>query len=362
MLRDLRHEVDVMAADDRIDLVAVFGPEHGFRGTAQAGGSEGFFVDPKTRLPVYDTFEKTPDELAGFFTSAGVDTVLFDIQDVGPRFSTYIWTMFDSMIACARAGLRVVVLDRPNPITARRPLGPVLDPAYASTIGGEAIPLVHAMTVAELARLFNGEFVPGHAGRAAELEVVEMRGWRRDMSWEDTGLPWVPPSPNMPTVDTAYVYPGTCLFSGTNVSQGRGTTRPFEIVGAPYIDHRWAQALNDLRLRGYVSGRRTSSPPLPLPGPVVRGRADHVDDRRRLDAVRLGIAVLSTVRSLYPDGFAWSDVGSPGSPKYWIDNLTGSPWVRTALNSGRSVDEVIEGWQSELGRFAAVRERYLIYR
>ncbi|MEV0618213.1 DUF1343 domain-containing protein [Nonomuraea sp. NPDC050404] len=363
VLRDLRHEVDVMAADDRIDLVAVFGPEHGFRGTAQAGGSEGFFIDPKTRLPVYDTFEKTGDELAEIFRTAQVDTVLFDIQDVGPRFYTYVWTMFDSMVACAKAGKRVVVLDRPNPITARQPLGPVLDPAFATLIGREAIPLVHAMTVGELARLFNAEFLPKHAGHAVELDVVGMRGWRRDLSWEETGLPWVPPSPNMPTVDTAYVYPGTCLFSGTNISQGRGTTRPFEIVGAPYIDHRWAEALNDLRLPGVRCREAYFQPTFSLyQGKSCGGIQLYVEDRRRLDAVRLGIAVLATAKSLYPDGFAWSDVGTPGSPKYWIDNLTGSTWVRTALDAGKSIDEVINGWQTDLDRFRPVREKYLMYR
>ncbi|HEX7188832.1 MAG TPA: DUF1343 domain-containing protein, partial [Actinomycetes bacterium] len=184
---DLRHEVDVMAADDRVDLVAVFGPEHGFRGTAQAGGSEGYYVDERTGLPVYDTYLKSGQPLADVFTASGVDTVVFDIQDAGARFYTYIWTMYDCMEAAVLAGKRFVVLDRPNPIGAWAAYGPVLDPAFATFVGRKAIAQQHGMTVAELALLFNGEFLAAPVA----LETVRMSGWRRTDFFDSTGLPWV---------------------------------------------------------------------------------------------------------------------------------------------------------------------------
>lgn len=220
---DARHLVDVLHADERVDLVAVFGPEHGFRGTAQAGDSEGASRDPATGLPVYDTYDKSGQKLADVFETAGIDTVVFDIQDVGARFYTYIWTLYDCMRAAALAGKAVVVLDRPNPVGGRRAAGPVLERPYASFVGREPIALAHGMTAAELARLFNGEFL---TDRPVELRTVAMSGWRREAFFGETGLPWVPPSPNMPTPDTALAYAGTCLFEGTNLSEGRGTTTP----------------------------------------------------------------------------------------------------------------------------------------
>jgi uncharacterized protein YbbC (DUF1343 family) len=362
VLPDLRHEVDVMAASDDVDIVAVFGPEHGFRGTAQAGNSEGFFIDPKTGLPVYDTFEKSGDELADIFTRAGVDALVFDIQDVGARFYTYIWTMFDSMVAAVLAGKRFVVLDRPNPITGRAPSGPVLHPEYATFVGREAICQVHGMTVGELALLFNAEFLPRHAGDHVDMAVVEMDGWRRSMSYEQTGLPWVLPSPNMPTLDTAWVYPGSCLLSGTNLSQGRGTTRPFQMVGAPYIDHRWAEALTALRLPGLQFREAYFVPTFSTYEDMTCGGVDIVVvDGPSVDAVRLGIALLWTLKHLYPDDFAWRDEGTGDVHQYWIDNLTGSAWVRTAIDAGATIDEVIDGWREELARFSKLRDQYLLY-
>ncbi|HET9380726.1 MAG TPA: DUF1343 domain-containing protein, partial [Streptomyces sp.] len=206
--RDVRHIVDVMHADERVDLVAVFGPEHGFRGTAQAGGSEGRYDDPATGLPVYDTYLKSGQALADIFTASGVDTVVFDIQDAGARFYTYIWTLFDCMESAALAGKRFVVLDRPNPVTGRSADGPVLHKEFATFVGRQPISQAHGMTVAELARLFNGEFL----ARPVPLETVTMTGWKRSEFYDASGLPWVPPSPNMPTPETALVYPGTCLF------------------------------------------------------------------------------------------------------------------------------------------------------
>ncbi|MFD0075550.1 exo-beta-N-acetylmuramidase NamZ domain-containing protein [Streptomyces sp. NPDC127166] len=348
---DARHLVDVMHADDRVDLVAVFGPEHGFRGTAQAGGSEGRYDDPATGLPVYDTYLKSGQPLADVFTASGVDTVVFDIQDVGARFYTYIWTLYDCMAAAALAGKRFVVLDRPNPVTGRAALGPVLDRAFATFVGREPIAQAHGMTVAELAGLFNGAFL----AEPVVLETVRMTGWRRTEFFDATGLPWVPPSPNMPTPETALVYAGTCLFEGTNLSEGRGTTRPFELLGAEGIDRRWAEAANALELPGVRFREAYFAPTFSkFQGRTVGGVQLHVDDRESFDPVRTGIGLLVTARSSW-SGFAWR-------ADHWIDKLTGSARVRTLIDAGAGVDEVVGAWETDLAVFRAVREEYLLYR
>ncbi|MGW8351478.1 exo-beta-N-acetylmuramidase NamZ family protein [Streptomyces wedmorensis] len=348
---DARHVVDVMAADERVDLVAVFGPEHGFRGTAQAGGSEGRYDDPATGLPVYDTYLKSGQPLADVFTASGVDTVVFDIQDVGARFYTYIWTLYDCMAAAALAGKRFVVLDRPNPVTGRAALGPVLDRAFATFVGREPIAQAHGMTVAELALLFAGEFLTAPVA----LETVRMTGWRRAEFFDATGLPWVPPSPNMPTPDTALVYAGTCLFEGTNLSEGRGTTRPFELLGAEGVDRRWAEAANALALPGVHLREAYFAPTFSkFQGKTVGGVQLHVHDRRSFDPVRTGIGLLITARNSWP-GFAWR-------PDHWIDKLTGSTRVRTLVDAGADLDEVVGAWSTDLAAFRSVREEYLLYR
>ncbi|MFG3491132.1 exo-beta-N-acetylmuramidase NamZ domain-containing protein [Streptomyces sp. NPDC047972] len=349
--RDARHLVDVMHADERVDLVAVFGPEHGFRGTAQAGGSEGRYDDPATGLPVYDTYLKSGRPLADVFTASGVDTVVFDIQDAGARFYTYIWTLYDCMAAAALAGKRFVVLDRPNPVTGRAALGPVLDRAFATFVGREPIAQAHGMTVAELARLFNGEFLTAPVA----LETVRMTGWRRGDFFDATGLPWVPPSPNMPTPETALVYSGTCLFEGTNLSEGRGTTRPFELLGAEGVDRRWAEAANALDLPGVRLREAYFAPTFSkFQGKTVGGVQLHVHDRESFDPVRTGIGLLVTARSSW-SGFAWR-------ADHWIDKLTGSTRVRTMIDAGAGVDEVVGAWQADLAAFRAVRREYLLYR
>ncbi|MEW2040546.1 DUF1343 domain-containing protein [Streptomyces sp. NPDC005534] len=299
--RDVRHIVDVMHADDRVDLTAVFGPEHGFRGTAQAGGSEGRYDDPATGLPVYDTYLKSGQPLADVFTASGVDTVVFDIQDAGARFYTYIWTLYDCMEAARLAGKRFVVLDRPNPVTGRAALGPVLHKEFATFVGRQPIAQAHGMTVAELARLFNGEFL----AKPVELDTVLMSGWRRSDFYDASGLPWVPPSPNMPTADTALVYSGTCLFEGTNLSEGRGTTRPFELLGAEGVDGRWAAAAGELELPGVYFREAYFAPTFSkFEGRTIGGVQIHVHDRAAYDPVRTGIALLVTARNVW-SGFAW---------------------------------------------------------
>ncbi|MFF4848922.1 exo-beta-N-acetylmuramidase NamZ domain-containing protein [Streptomyces sp. NPDC001194] len=348
---DARHLVDVLHADARVKLVAVFGPEHGFRGTAQAGDSETAGRDPATGLPVYDTYGKSGQKLADVFTAAGIDTVVFDIQDVGARFYTYIWTLYDCMRAAALAGKAVVVLDRPNPVGGRRAAGPVLQSAYASGVGREPIALAHGMTVAELALLFNAEFL---AAKPVSLSTVRMTGWRRDSFFGATGLPWVPPSPNVPTPDTALVYAGTCLFEGTNLSEGRGTTTPFEVVGAEGVDRRWAEAAQSLGLPGVWFREAYFTPTFSkFTGKACGGVRLIVHDRAAFDPVRAGIGLLVTAKRTW-SGFAWRT-------DHWIDQLTGSDRVRKMVDAGAGVEEIAGDWAAGLERFAEVRGRYLLY-
>lgn len=281
-----------------------------------------------------------------------MDTVVFDIQDAGARFYTYIWTLYDCMEAAALAGKRFVVLDRPNPVTGRAALGPVLDPAFASFVGRREISQAHGMTVAELALLFNAEFL---ADRPVELEVVRMSGWRRSDFFDATGLPWVPPSPNMPTPETAVVYSGTCLFEGTNLSEGRGTTRPFELLGAEGVDHRWAAAANALDLPGVAFREAYFAPTFSkFQGKTVGGVQVHVQDREAFDPVRTGIALLVTARRTW-SGFAWRADNA-------IDRLSGNTRVRTMIDAGADTDEVVGAWAADLAAFRKVRKEHLLYR
>jgi uncharacterized protein YbbC (DUF1343 family) len=354
-LRDHTHIVDSMVAAG-VRPVAAFGPEHGFRGTAQAGGSEGDFLDPRTQIPVYDAFGASADKLAGMFTKAGVNTVVFDIADVGARFYTFIWSMYTAMRAAVLTDAAFVVLDRPNPV-AGAPRGPMLNPAFASGVGLKPIVQQHGMTVGELARFFDAEFLPADAGRRlSSLDIVRVRGWRRDELFSETGLPWRMPSPNMPTESTALVYPGTCMFEGTLLSEGRGTTRPFEIIGAPDIDWRWAERLNEAGLPGVRFREIYFAPTFSKHVNKVCGGVQlHLTDERAYEAIRTAVTMIITARQLYPGVFGWR-------PDNWIDKLTGSDRLRHMVDAGAGVDDVVGAWQQELAEFRRLREQYLLYR
>jgi uncharacterized protein YbbC (DUF1343 family) len=362
---DLTHEVDLMHASSDVNLTAVFGPEHGFRGTAQAGGGESTYTDPKTGLPVYNMYGIDVPSTVTLVQQSGVEVLGFDIQDAGARFYTYIWTMYLGLAAAATLGIPFIVLDRPNPLGGLRPSGPVMQPGLETFVGLKPISQQHAMTVGELATLFNEEFVPSDAGgRKAELTVVPMRGWRRGMYYDETGLPWVMPSPNMPTPDTALVYYGTCLFEGTNLSEGRGTTRPFELVTAPYIDYRWADTL-DLELASLgLSGTRFREEYVDpsfdkYANTVCGGLQCYITDRGAFDAITTAVAMLVTAKRLYPGSFGWQ---YPGRDPLWVDKLSGSSWIRTSVDAGKSTQEIVAGWQQDLAAFARLREHYLLYR
>jgi uncharacterized protein YbbC (DUF1343 family) len=358
ILPDLRHEVDVMVSSGQVDVVAAFGPEHGFRGTGQAGEGEDFFIDERTGLPVYQAGDRS--RMVSLFEEVGLDTVVFDIQDVGARFYTFIWTMYHAMEAAAELGKRFVVLDRPNPITGRKALGPVLHPEHATAVGLKPICQQHGMTVGELAQLFNAEYLPEAVGTEVDLEVVPMRGWSRDMWYEETGLPWVLPSPNMPTVDTAVVYPGAALFEATALSEGRGTTKPFELIAAPEIDYRWAEALNAREIPGVRFREAYFNPTFSKwSGQACGGVEMQVTDRDALDPISAGLTMIITARQEFPQ-YQWRSQDGPTS--FWLDKLTGSERARLAIDAGADIDEVVAGWQEELAEFRTVREAYLIYR
>jgi uncharacterized protein YbbC (DUF1343 family) len=353
--RELVHEVDVMAGSDDIDLVAVFGPEHGFRGTAQAGGGEGSYIDERTGLPVYDSYLKSGQALADIFTRSGVDTVMFDIQDAGARFYTYIWTLYDAMEAAAMSGKRFVVLDRPNPLSGRWAAGPILQPEFSTFVGRKAIAQQHGMTVAELAGLFNDVFLPDAVGKKVDLRVVRMSGWHRDDFYADSGLEWVLPSPNMPTPTTALAYPGTCMFEGTNLSEGRGTTKPFELIGAPYVDDRWSTRLQAAGLPGVQFREAYFAPTFSKwVGETVGGVQLHITDAKHFDAIRTATLMIVSAKQLYPADFAWRSDN-------WIDKLTGSTRFRTMVDAGASADEVVAAWQQELHDFEKLRRKQLLY-
>jgi uncharacterized protein YbbC (DUF1343 family) len=358
--RTLEATLDVLHRDPRLRLVAAFGPEHGLGGEAQDAVRIGDFHDESTGLPVYSLYgaSRRPTVEA----LAGVDALVFDIQDVGVRFYTYISTMLLSMRACAEAGKEFIVLDRPNPISGALVEGGVLDERFTSFVGACPAPVRHGLTVGELAMWANQTL-----GIGCELTVCKMIGWKRAMWADDTGLPWVMPSPNLPSLDTATVYPGSCFVEGTNLSEGRGTTRPFELIGAPWIDGRvLADRLNDLGLSGckfrpvfFVPGFSKHA------GEVCGGVQIHVVDRIAFRPVRTGVHILAAIRALYPDRFQW--IGTPeqqAAGRLHIDLLSGTDELRRTLDSGgydRGIDELLTKWEADVVRFGAERERFLLY-
>lgn len=342
-----RHIVDLLNAEEGIKLAAIFGPEHGFRGDQDT--TVGDSTDPYTQVPIYSLYGETQKPTNKMLE--GIDVLLFDMQDVGVRFYTYISTMAYSMQAAAELGIEFVVLDRTNPINGIVVDGPVLETGFESFVGVYPLPIRHGMTVGEVARYFNEEFDIG-----VDLRVVTMEGWDRTAWYDETGLQnWVLPSPNLPTLETAIVYPGMCLFEGTNVSEGRGTTRPFEMMGAPFIDGvELADALSQRGLPGVIF-RPVSFIPFyrKYVKELVHGVQLHVVDRAVFQPVRTGLEILVAIQKMYPNDLEFRDDA--------FDRLAGNSWIRESIRQGRSADSMESQWQSELEKFKAVREKYLLY-
>lgn len=358
--RRFRHAVDLLHAHPDVDLALLLGPEHGIRGAAQDMIHVGDGHDPITHLPEVSLYGPTFESLTPHAEDLErVDVLVFDVHDVGARYYTYAATMALCMQAAARAGVKVVVLDRPNPIGGLQVEGGGLEPGLENFCALYAVPQRHGMTVGELARLYNTSF-----GIGCELEVVSCDGWKRAQYFDETGLPWVMPSPNMPTLDTAIVYPGMCLLEGTNLSEGRGTTRPFELFGAPFIDSRaLVEELAGYGLDGAILRPCAIEPTFHKHARQTCGAIQiHVTERARFDAYRTGLAVLAAVRRLWPEDFAWrTEAYEFRDDVPAIDLLTGHPAVREAIDAGLPFDEIVRLAAEGTEVFDAGRDAALLY-
>jgi uncharacterized protein YbbC (DUF1343 family) len=358
--RDLQHASQVLADVPGVTLGALFGPEHGLMGEAQDLIAVQNGGDPSARLPVHslygDSFESLSPTAAQL---QGLDALVIDLQDVGSRYYTFQATMLLCMEAAFRHQLLTVVLDRPNPLGGVAVEGPSLQPGFASFVGIHPIATRHGMTIGELAQLYKSE-----RGLAGELTVVPCEGWRRDMDFEQTGLPWVLPSPNMPTLDTAYVYPGQCLIEGTNLSEGRGTTRPFELCGAPWIDSRkTCERLRGEALPGVVFRPAWFRPTFhKFAGQTCGGLQVHVRDRQAFQPVRTGLAILTALRDLSGHHFDWRrEPYEFVTDRLAIDLLIGSDRERLALEAGSMPSEIAGAWEAEEHAFRKRRQAFLLY-
>jgi uncharacterized protein YbbC (DUF1343 family) len=375
----LRSTIDLFLANPAIKLVALYGPEHGVRGDAQAGQYVPFYIDrkygiPEYNLPVFSLYGQSLKPEAGMLKNIdefmrsfdtkemgkvpeaamveGIDVMIFDIQDVGTRVYTYVATMAYAMQAAAENGIEFIVLDRPNPINGADMEGPILEyPEFSSFIGLFPIPERHGMTIGELAGLFNDKFL----ARKARLTVVPMEGWKREMWFDETGLPWVIPSPNMPTLDTAAVYPGLVALEGTNMSEGRGTTKPFELFGAPWIDgYELTKALNLLGLPGVRFREAWFTPSFSkFQGQLCGGCQVHVTDRDAFRPFAAALHIIKTVRDAYPGKFEFH--------AGYFDQVMGTASVRAALEAGTGVPAILENIRPGLEAFADLRKAYLLY-
>ena len=357
--RTLEHAVALFRRSKTFRLTALFGPQHGIYGQTQDNMVEWEgFRDPATGLPVYSLYGKVrkpaPDMLKD------IDVLAIDLQDVGSRYYTFIWTLDLCMQACREVGKTVVVLDRPNPIGGRLTEGPVLQPGYRSFVGLRPLPVRHGMTIAEIGHYFEDRF---HAG--VHYRVIPMQGWKRRQWFDETGIPWVLPSPNMPTLDTALVYPGMCLLEGTNLSEGRGTTRPFEIFGAPFIHpETLVTVLREFRLPGVVFRPVSFQPAFQKhAGRLCGGAQIHVTDREKFKPFRTGAAILKAVHNTWPRDFAWKQPPYEYEEiKMPIDILAGSEQFRKDIESWQDLKEMEAWWTEELKAFEKIRRMYLLYK
>lgn len=347
--RSRTSDIDLIAQHDDLQLVALLAPEHGIRGTIEAGVRVADDVDEKTGVPIYSLYAAA-DHAPTAEMLKDVDLLVYDLQEVGGRTWTYVSTMALSMQAAAKKGIPFVVLDRPNPIGGEIVEGALLDPAFASFVGMYPIPARHGMTVGELATLFNQRH-----GIGVDLIVAQTEGWRRAQWFDDTGLPWVNPSPNLRSLAAVTSYPGTVYFEGTNISEGRGTDRPFEQVGASWLDApRVVETMNAMQLPGIRFEAITMSvadTALKYPGQTIPAIGLVVTDRQLYRPVRTALLLIDSIRKQHPDDFAWGPS---------IDLLTGSDQVRLAIGAGQ-LPPLLEEWDREAAAFQESRTAYLLY-
>jgi uncharacterized protein YbbC (DUF1343 family) len=357
----LRHLVDVTLADPRIAVAALFGPQYGFRSDVQDNMIETPHAEwdggARARVPLYSLYSDTREPTADMLRD--VDTLVIDLQDIGTRIYTYVYTMANCMRAAKRHGVKVIVCDRPNPIGGIEVEGITLEAGNESFVGQFPIPTRHGMTIGELARLFNEHF-----GIGANLEVVAMEGWKRSMYWDDTRLPWVMPSPNIPTLDSAVAFPGTVHIEGTNASEGRGTTRPFEIVGAPWIRaEAFAGELNARNLPGVYFRPVVFEPTFQKHARVACGGCQiHVLDRHAFRPVLTGLAIIDAMRTADPAAFAWKQPPYEYEhDKVPIDVIAGSSSFRQAIDAGERAEHIAARWASSVQEFRKLQKPFLLY-
>ena len=353
-----RHAADLLHEHDGVKLTALFGPQHGIRGDVQDNMIETeHTVDRETGLPIHSLYSETREPTEAMLRD--LDLLIFDMQDVGCRIYTFAYTMANCMSAARKFGKKVIVCDRPNPINGSQVAGNVLEPAQASFVGLFAIPTRHGMTLGELARMFNEHFEIG-----CDLEVVPMDGWNRNHYLDETDAPWVMPSPNIPTLDSAIVFPGTVHFEGTQLSEGRGTTRPFELIGAPYINpEQYSQTLNEMKLPGVFFRSCIFRPTFQKHAGISCGGVQlHVTDRNEFEPVSTGLAMVKTAYDLYGSEFRWKE------PPYEyvydrnpFDVIAGTSSIRKAFEEGKTLAEIQNGWSGPFKEFMKAREGYLIY-
>ena len=355
---DFHHAADLFHAHPDVMLTALFGPQHGIRGDVQDNMIEtAHATDRKTGLPIYSLYSETREP--GEEMLRDVDIIVVDLQDVGTRIYTFVYTMANCMRAAQKFGKKVIACDRPNPIGGTQIEGAVLDPAFASFVGQFPIATRHGMTICELGRMFNDKF-----GIGCDFETVTMTGWSRELWYDETDGPWVLPSPNMPTVDTASVFPGSVHLEGTQMSEGRGTTRPFELVGAPYVDaDQFAETLSGLGLPGVAFRSCVFVPTFQKhAGKACGGVQIHVTDHAAFTPAITGIAIVKTAFDLYPDDFRWKD------PPYEYDYdrnpfdlIAGTSKVREAFERGDALSSIEESWRAALAEFKVTRDAFLLY-
>lgn len=355
----LIHASEIFLNTNKLELKAFFGPQHGIYGHTQDNMIEwSGFTDPKSGIPIYSLYGETRKPTHDMLKE--IDILFIDLQDIGSRYYTFIWTMALCMEACSESNKGVIVLDRPNPISGSAIEGTVLDIEYSSFVGLKPLPVRHGMTIGEIGHYLKDCFYP-----LLDFHVVKMKGWIRDMWFDNTGLPWVMPSPNMPTLDTANVYPGMCLLEGTILSEGRGTTRPFEIFGAPFIKpDTLIKKLHEYKLSGVFFRPLWFEPTFQkYAGTLCGGAQIHVTDRMKFKPFKTAVAILKTVRELYPEYSLWKDPPYEyEAVKMPIDILSGSDWLRKGIESGESLQTMEERWKWESTLFKNnVRAKYLLY-
>jgi uncharacterized protein YbbC (DUF1343 family) len=358
--KKIEHAANLFLKSKKFKLKALFGPQHGIRGETQDNMVEWEgFIDNKTGLPVYSLYGNTRKPEPSMIKD--IDVMVIDLQDVGSRYYTFIWTMELCFQVCREMNKSIVILDRPNPIGGQITEGPVLDMTYASFVGLRPLPVRHGMTIGEIGTYFRNEFY-----LSLDLYVIKMQGWKRKLWFDETGYPWIMPSPNMPTLDTATVYPGMCLLEGTNISEGRGSTRPFEIFGAPFIEpDSLLKYLKGFKLPGIVFRPVYFQPTFQKhAGKLCAGAQIHIIDKEKFKPFKTGIAILKTVHDLYTGQFEWNQPPYEyETEKMPVDILSGTNRIRIDIEKGERLNRMEEWWKEKCSQFnKRFRKKYLIYR